>query len=68
MTKHEFKCSAIAIGRVVAARDALDEAIQGVRFNGFSGNDVGKLEEARKLVNNVVTGLNLELEYEDVAK
>lgn len=67
MTKYDYKCCAIAIGQVVAARQAVEKAREEIEYNFGNGYD-GDFVKAWNILNNLVDNLNEELDCEIITE
>ncbi len=65
MTKYDYKCCAIAIGQVVAARQAVEKAREEIEYNFGNGYD-GDLDKAWGILNGIVDEINEEMDCETI--
>lgn len=67
MTKYDYKCCAIAIGWLVAAREAISKAKEEIEYN-FSDGYNKDLNKVWCILNGIVANLNEELDCEILTK
>lgn len=63
MTKYDYKCCAIAIGQLVAAREAISKAKEEIEYN-FSDGYNKDLDKAWGILNGLVDEINEEMDCE----
>lgn len=67
MTRNSYTCAAIAIGWIVAAREAISKAQENVELN-FGDGYTKDLNKIWGIINNIVADLNEELDCEIITE
>ena len=66
MTRHDYRCGAVALGMVAAARGLTAHAQECVRREGLGRTYELRIRMAVRLLNQVVDEMNADLEREEI--